>query len=93
MSLLKYLERAKRMDDLIRRKATGNAQEFGQKLGISRSVLMEHLRDMKELGAPIRFCDARHCYYYENDFNLMKDQRLELSMMGGKKIIELFNQS
>ena len=28
MSLLKYIERLKRMDDLIRRKATGCADEF-----------------------------------------------------------------
>ena len=28
MSLLKYMERLKRMDDLIRRKATGCADEF-----------------------------------------------------------------
>ena len=69
MSLLKYLERAKRMDDLIRRKATGNVEEFAGKLGLSRSVLMEHLRDMRDLGAPIRFCDIRHSYYYDGEFN------------------------
>lgn len=85
MSLLKYLERAKRIDDLIRRKATGNAEQFSNKLGISRSVLMEHLRDMKELGAPIRFCDTRHSYYYEEEFSFIISRRTEMSkVMGGK---------
>ena len=71
MSLLKYLDRAKRIDDLIRRKATGNAQEFAHKLGISRSVLMEHLGDLRELGAPIRFSNIVRSYYYENEFDLI----------------------
>lgn len=74
MSLLKYLERVQRMDDLIRRKATGNAKEFAFKVGISRSVLMSHLRDMKELGAPIRFCEMNHSYYYEDDFSFINSK-------------------
>ena len=50
MSLLKYLERAKRMDDLIRRKATGNVEEFASKLGISQ----------KRMGAP-KSLKSRKC--------------------------------
>ena len=83
MSLLKYLERAKRMDDLIRRKATGNVEEFASKLGISRSVLMEHLRDLRDLGAPIRFCDIRCSYYYEGEFNFIISRRAELQQVKG----------
>ncbi len=87
MSLLKYLERAKRIDDLIRRKATGSAEEFSHKLGISRSVLMDHLRDMRDLGAPIRFCDTRHSYYYEEEFSFIISRRAEMSKVMGGKII------
>lgn len=83
MSLLKYLERAQRIDNLIRRKATGNAEEFAHKLGLSRSVLMEHLRDMKELGAPIRFCDKRHSYFYEEDFNFIISRKSVLQDLRG----------
>src|SRR5437899_2833143 len=86
MSLLKYLERAKRIDDLIRRKATGNAEEFSHKLGISRSVLMEHIRDLRDLGAPIRFCDIRHSYYYEEEFSFIIRGRAEMSKVVGGKI-------
>lgn len=71
MSLLKYVDRLKRMDDLIRRKATGRAGEFASKLGISRSMLMENLREMKEMGAQIYYCPHRRSYYYVNDFNFL----------------------
>jgi hypothetical protein len=86
MSLLKYLERAKRIDDLIRRKATGGAEEFSHKMGISRSVLMEHLRDMKALGAPIRFCETRNSYYYEKEFDFIISSRRAMSKMVGGKL-------
>lgn len=69
MSLLKYLERVQRMDDLIHRRATGNAEAFARKLGISRSLVLEHLRDLRDLGAPIKFSEERQTYYYEGDFS------------------------
>ncbi len=70
MSLLKYVERLKRMDDLIRRKATGTPEEFANRLGIGRTILMEELRELKELGAELCYCKVRHSYYYANEFIL-----------------------
>lgn len=67
MSLLKYIDRLKRMDDLIRRKATGNAEEFAEKLGISPSQLFQDLKEMKELGAPVNYCHISRSYLYTRD--------------------------
>ena len=64
MSLLKYIDRLKRMDDLIRRKATGTPEEFSQKLNVSRSQLLQDLKELKELGAPVDFCRITQSYYY-----------------------------
>ena len=83
MSLLKYLERAERMDYLIQHKATGHAEEFAHKLGISRSLLMEHLRDLKELGAPIRFSEIIQSYYYESAFRLIIREKRDLEQING----------
>jgi HTH domain len=58
------------MDDLIRRKATGSADEFARKLGVSRRILMENLGDLKELGAPIEYDDCCKSYYYKGEFSL-----------------------
>jgi len=71
MSLLKYIERLKRMDDLIRRKATGCAEEFAKKLGISKSQLYGELKEMKELGAPIEYCPTRKSYIYNSEVRLL----------------------
>jgi hypothetical protein len=70
MSLLKYIQRLKRMDDLIRRKATGTPDEFAARLGLRKSVLMDELRELKELGAEITYCRRSNSYYYEQEFIL-----------------------
>ena len=68
MSILKYLDRAKRIDDLIGRKATGNAEEFARKLGVSRRALMLDLGELKEMGAPICYDKVCETYYYEGEY-------------------------
>ena len=75
MSLLKYIERLKRMDDLIRRKATGTPEEFAAKLGLGKSVLMEELSELRELGAKIAYCRERRSYYYEQSFLLVVGEK------------------
>lgn len=64
MGVLKYFERIKRMDDCIRRQATGSPEEFATKLGISRSSLMEYLKILRELNAPIEYDHFRGSYFY-----------------------------
>jgi DNA-binding transcriptional regulator GbsR (MarR family) len=59
------------MDDLIRRKATGCADEFAKKMGISKSQLYEDLKEMKELGAPIDYCQVRKSYIYNTEAKLI----------------------
>jgi len=71
MSFTKYIERLKRMDQLIRLKATGDAEAFADKLGISRSVLMENLREMRDMGAGIEYCRYSRRYYYTNNCKLV----------------------
>ncbi len=94
MSLLKYVERLKRMDDLIRRKSTGCAEEFAEKLGISQSQLFQDLKEMKELGAPIEFSPHRGSYIYENEGHIIVDFVKEgHRLKGGKNIFNLFYHS
>lgn len=64
MSILKYIDRLKRMDNLIRRKATGTPDEFAEKLQLSKSMLMIDLADMKALGAPIQYDSTLKSYVY-----------------------------
>lgn len=71
MSLLKYISRMRKIDRLIRMKATGRPDEFAEKLNLSRSSLMESLQEMKTLGAPITYCRYRKSYVYKSDVNLV----------------------
>lgn len=71
MSLLKSIGRLKSMDDLIRNEVTGNAEEFANKVGICRSMIMQNIREMKELGAEIEYCAKRRSYFYTRKFSLI----------------------
>jgi predicted DNA-binding transcriptional regulator YafY len=63
----KYLERISRIDQLLRFKNTGSADELAEKLEISRSTLFETLNLMKSLGAEIAYCPHRQTYYYAQE--------------------------
>lgn len=67
MPIMKYLEKMKRMDYLIQRKATGTPDEFSKKLQINRSTLMRYITELKDLGAPIYFDASRQSYCYEQE--------------------------
>jgi predicted DNA-binding transcriptional regulator YafY len=71
MNLIDSVERLKKMDALIKRRDTGTSKEFAQKIGISRSMLMHNLCEMKALGAEISFCSYRRSYCYDNDFSIV----------------------
>lgn len=59
------------MDQLIRMQATGNANEFAEKLGICRSLLMSNLDEMRSLGAPIVYDRNKKTYRYKPDYKLI----------------------
>lgn len=85
MSLLKYIERLKRMDDLIRRRATGTAEEFSRKLEISKSQLFQDLKEIRELGAHVTYCHTRKSYVYENNCKLVLTFDQSYNIRGGNK--------
>jgi len=71
MSMIKYVDRLKRMDELIRTKSTGNAERFAELLGISVSVLKENISEMRALGAPVEYCRIRKIYHYTRPCRLL----------------------
>ena len=92
MSLLKYVKRLKRMDDLIRRKATGTPEQFAKRLGLGKSILMEELNELRMLGAKIVYCRERQSYYYENSFVFKIgeiDHNGQNVILGGRNCLEL----
>jgi Predicted transcriptional regulator len=94
MSLLKYIGRLKRMDDLIRRKATGTPDEFAERLGISKSMLMINLAEIKEMGVMIEFDSVKQTYMYVNGCGLRIEFEVPIEDMnrlkGGENSFDFF---
>jgi predicted DNA-binding transcriptional regulator YafY len=63
----KFIERFKRIDEIIKTKSSGTPSQLAAKLDISESTLYEFIAVMKELGAPILYDKIAQRYYYQND--------------------------
>ena len=64
MSVLKYIQRIKHIDHLLRTKSSANLKTLCRKLNLSRSTVIEFLKEMKALGFPIKYDRKTHLYFY-----------------------------
>ena len=88
MTYQEKIEVIERADALIRRKATGNAKEFARKLNKSESFVYRLIRLMRNIGAPIEYCEYRKSYYYkyEVEFSIgFSSKNLNLNTIKGGK--------
>ncbi len=67
MGLLTQYKRLKYIDLLISRSATGTPKNLAQKLNISEITVYRYIREMKELGAPIKYCRICSSYKYTEE--------------------------
>lgn len=72
MSILRYFRKVELLDYFIRRKATGNQKEFAHKTGMSKSMLNEYLKEMKEMGFPIEYDREHNSYFYDRQGRMVK---------------------
>lgn len=68
----KYINRIAFIDYLIRKKATGDLEAFARKNDVSTRTLSDILKDMKELGFPIKFDRSKNSYVYEEEGEMIK---------------------
>lgn len=78
MYSIKYLDRLKRINELVKAKKTGSPKELAQKLGISVSHLHRCINEMKEMGVPVDFCRYSNSYYYNKEFDLRVTYSIKL---------------
>lgn len=71
MTFHEQLQRLKRIDQLIRLKATGTANDLAKRLDISRSSVFRLLDDLKGFGAPIIYCRNQKMFMYKESFQLI----------------------
>ncbi len=65
-----FIARLQKIDLLIKKRATGNAKELGEKLGICERTAKEFISVMRSCGAPIYFSriSCSYCYERNGDF-------------------------
>lgn len=73
MAILKHIKRLIYIDNLIKRKATGNLGNFAAKNGLSKRAMTDVLTEMKELGFPIKYDRTRNTYYYMEQGEMVKN--------------------
>ena len=94
MPIIKYIDRLKRMDDLIRRRATGTPEQFAEKMGMDRSTLMRYLSELRKLDAPIYFDPVKQSYYYQEEICLeVGFRKISTNAMSRKVGGQIFNKN
>lgn len=71
MPAMKYINRIKALDQLIRLRATGNPKELSEKIGITERQMYKYIDNLKELGAKIKFEKTLNSYIYESNEELI----------------------
>jgi predicted DNA-binding transcriptional regulator YafY len=70
MQIQKFISRTRRLDYLIRRKSTGSPAQLANRLGVSEATIYRYIQELKDMGAPIKYCRERQSYKYEKDYEL-----------------------
>jgi predicted DNA-binding transcriptional regulator YafY len=64
----KRISQQERLDDLIRKKATGTPLELAQKMALSERTIYHLIEELREYGASIVYNKFRGSYEYTKDF-------------------------
>ena len=98
MSLHTYLERMKRADMLISRKATGNVESLASKLNLSKSGTEKFIKEMKVVGFPISYNKKIKSYIYLQSGKMIDklfaedlDDIAMRKVIGGKNDFQVFS--
>ena len=67
------LQKLKRMDQFIQKKATGTPKQLASKLGISERTVFEYMCILKSFNAPVRYNRTLGSYYYEESGSFIID--------------------
>ena len=91
MTFLEKIELMRRVDQLIRLKGTGTAEELAKRLGIGRSSVYELVESMRTLGVEIEYCRDRQSFYYTNSNVIVFGSIDPSKITGGKNNFQNFD--
>lgn len=70
MPTLKYINRLRKIDQLIQFEITGSPKELAEKIGVSERQIYRYIDNMLELGAEIKFNKILNSYVYTDNIEL-----------------------
>jgi len=70
MKLIEHIHLLTRLDNLIRRKATGTPKDLSNKLGVSERHAYRLINDLKNIGFPIAYNRIQDSYCYNGQVSL-----------------------
>jgi len=73
MSFIHHFKRVQFIDYLVKKKATGDLETFAKKNRLSKRGLTNVLKEMREMGFPIKFSRSLNSYYYTEEGGLVKN--------------------
>jgi predicted DNA-binding transcriptional regulator YafY len=70
MTLFEAIDRIDRIHRLIQMEATGNADEFAERIHLKKRHLYNIIEEFKSRGADIQYNREKLTYYYANEFDI-----------------------
>ena len=64
MDFLQKIQAIERVDGLIKLNSTGTADNLSRRFCVSKRSVYNIIELMKNMGAPIKYCQIRRTYYY-----------------------------
>jgi len=77
---------------MIKRKATGDLEDFARKNGLCKRAMTDVLTEMKELGFPIKYDRIRKTYYYDELGEMVKYLFAKEGQTSGEQTAALTDQ-
>lgn len=87
MKLIEHIHLLSRLDNLIRRKATGTPKKLSQLLGVSERHVYRLINDLKVIGFPVKYNRVKDTYFYKGEvsirFEILINENSILNIRGG----------
>ena len=71
MPAIKFINRLKTIDQLIRLKDTGSPKQLAEKFEITARQVYNYMDNFKELGANMKFDKRKNSYTYSSEIKLV----------------------
>lgn len=70
VTALNYIERIKRLYNIIKRGHTGNKSVIAKSMHVTPRSITNYMNELRSMGAIIQYNKQYNSYYFENDFEL-----------------------